>query len=368
MPKVTTKKNSKKKTTSKVEEPVSSDTDDENLEIEFDDDENVSSESKASETKKTNGKKESGDDELDQLMLQAMEEKASAKKKRGSARRRMFDYSEEEHSSDDEPVPVKKKTPKKKVTKKTTKKTSGKKKGPGRPRKTPKKEPMARLGISDNPNSPENCVEIVYDLPMFIKKIKGFFKNLAAETIEYVYTPQRVYMYVRDHLKNSIVQVILHGDKLPFYYCDGVYHHIVNRTGLDKIFNMVDGDYDSVVYILEKGDHYGHITLTFTHNMGVHETHTIPVGTPNDETAVTDEEKEKFEKQDEYVLSFEFPGKFFKKVVSDIKSMSETVAITQNSKASHLVFVYNSGNKKINSNHTFTDDKKIDLKDFQNVF
>ena len=54
-------------------------------------------------------------------------------------------------------------------------KTNQVKKGPGRPRKTPKKTPIPRDGISDTPQDEDHVVEFLYEQPLILKKIISSF-------------------------------------------------------------------------------------------------------------------------------------------------------------------------------------------------
>ena len=62
-----------------------------------------------------------------------------------------------------------------------------------------------------------------------------------------------------------------------------------------------------------------------------------------------------------YTIKFEFPSKYFKKTVNDIKTMTLQLSITQEDAESPIVFEYLTENKRIQSKHTVKDGKRIKL-------
>ncbi len=73
------------------------------------------------------------------------------------------------------------------------------KKGPGRPRKTPKKEPIPRKGISKGPTDEGGVVEMLYDKPTIMKKVFQYFKTVAASQVQIIFRPKNIIFYAVDH-------------------------------------------------------------------------------------------------------------------------------------------------------------------------
>jgi hypothetical protein len=64
---------------------------------------------------------------------------------------------------------------------------------------------------------------------------------------------------------------------------------------------------------------------------------------------------------DNYMIQFTLPCKYFKKTINDIKSIASDMSITQEDGNSPLEIEYISKNKKIKSNHVVKNKKKINL-------
>ena len=244
----------------------------------------------------------------------------------------------------------------KKPRKKTTGTKVTTKKGPGRPRKTPKKEPLVRKGISKTPTNVDDHIEFLYDQPVLLKKIFQFFKSLAAAQIQIMFRPKDVVFYAEDHHKKSRIRIRIDASKLNHYYCKSVLDIGVASKDLELILNKVDKEYSSVVILSSIGSTQRSITLVLDNDIQIDEIHTIDlIGQYNKM-----ENEEKFTDED-YAVKFQLPSKYFKKTIGDIKTMSSQLSITQEDNESPLVFEYLTPNKKIQSKHTVKDSNKIKL-------
>lgn len=240
-------------------------------------------------------------------------------------------------------------------TKKTAK-TSTVKRGPGRPPKTQKKDPLPRKGIQRSPQNPDSFVEVLYDQPVIMKKIFSFFKSVAAAEIQMIFRPKDIIFYAIDHNEKTRVRVRVDAEKLNFYYCRDVLDVGISQKEMEMILNKVDKDYSSLVILSDVSTTRRNLTLVFENDIQIDELHRIDLiaayNKMEDESAFTDED---------YAIKFTFPGKYFKKTVSDIKSMSSQLSITQEDNTSPLIFEYLTENKRIQSKHTVKDSSKIKL-------
>jgi hypothetical protein len=125
---------------------------------------------------------------------------------------------------------------------------------------------------------------------------------------------------------------------------------------MDLILNKVDKEYSSIVILSDVGSTQRNITLVLENEIQIDEMHRLELISNHkkmeDESLFTDEN---------YTIKFEFPSKYFKKTVSDIKTMSVNLSITQEDTDSPIVFEYLTDNKRIQSKHTIKDGKKIKL-------
>lgn len=245
----------------------------------------------------------------------------------------------------------KKKKPAKKSIKK---KEQNVKKGPGRPRKNPKKDIIERKGIFKTPTDDDNVIEILYDMPLIIKKVIGFFKSMAASQIQILFRKDEIIMFSHDHHKKSKIRIRIDASKLNLYYCKNSLDIGCNFKDLESIMNKVDKDYISLAIISNKNMIQKNIKLIFQNHIQIDETHTIDLIGQYDhminESEFLDEN---------YMINFEWPGKYLKKTINDIKSMSTQVSLRQDNKNAPLEILYNSLNKKIHSKHIVTNNEKI---------
>lgn len=241
---------------------------------------------------------------------------------------------------------------------KTIKKTSSRKnkKGPGRPRKTPKKEPIPRKGIAVVPTDSQHVIEVLYALPLIFKKIIAFFKSLASSEIQIVFRPTEIVFYAQDHLKKSRIRVRIDADKLHHYYCNKVVDIGVNCRDMELILNKVDKDYTTIILLSTKGSVQKNITVILENEMQIDEIHTI--GLIGQYKHINNEED--FVDED-YMIKFKYPSKYFKKTISDINTISSRLCISQESRDDLLEIEYRSKNKKVTSRHVVKKPERICL-------
>lgn len=231
------------------------------------------------------------------------------------------------------------------------------KKGPGRPRKTPKKEPIPRTGISLTPTDPSHVVELLYDSPIVLKKIVAFFKSLASSQIQIIFRRGHIIFYAKDHHKKSKIRIKIDGDKMNHYYCEREIDMGVSCRELELILNRVDKEYNSIVIIVDRKYVQKNIMVMLRNNdIQINEMHTIDV---NGNYTHIENEQEFID--EDYTIQFTLPGKYFRKTINDIKTMTQQLSIQQDSMNDALEFGYSSPNKKIRSCHTFNSTNRINL-------
>ncbi len=240
--------------------------------------------------------------------------------------------------------------------KKTQPKALNVKRGPGRPPKTQKKDPIPRRGIAKNPHNPDSYVEVLYDQPVIMKKIFSFFKYVAAAEIQILFRPRDIIFYAIDHNGKTKIRVRINAEKLNHYYCRDVLDVGISQKEMEMILNKVDKDYSSIVILSDVSTTRRNLTLVFENDIQIDELHRIDLiasyAKMEDENMFVDED---------YTIKFNFPSRYFKKTVGDIKSMSPQLSITQEDNESPLIFEYLTVNKRIQSKHTVKDSAKIKL-------
>jgi hypothetical protein len=338
-----------------------------NFDIEFEeddanqeslDDANQESLDTANQESLDTANQESLDAELDNMLLKARDVMQGDMflVHASSARNQL---NELQYDEEDEPISLKMSPVKRKTTKKPTKTINSvdiKKKGPGRPRNTPKKEPIPKKGITNRPEDDENVVEILYAIPLIFKKIIAFFKSLAAAEIQIIFRPTEIIFYAQDHLKKSRIRVRVDATKLHHYYCRNIVNIGVNCKDLELVLNKVDKDYNSIIILSVEGSTQKSITLILENDMEIDEIHTIGLIGQYDQIV-----NEREFTDEDYTVRFKYPCKYFRKTIADIKTMSSRMFITQETCDDPLEIGYRSKNKKVRSKHTAKDPEKISL-------
>jgi hypothetical protein len=263
-----------------------------------------------------------------------------------------LDQYDSSDSKSDTTTPVKKSTIRKKIQ--IGKKASDTKKGPGRPRKIPKKEPIPRKGIIRNPTIHDAVVEFLYDQPLVMKKIIGFFKSLASAQIQILFRPTNIILYALDHHKKSKMYVKIDASKLNHYYCKSVLDIGISCKDLESTLDGVDKEYSSIILISTAGHTQKNLSLILENDIQIDETHTIDLIGQYDHM---DNEHEFID--EDYMVKFEWPGKYFRKTINDIKSASSQISISQEDCDAPMEIGYTSANKKIRSKHIVKNPEKI---------
>jgi hypothetical protein len=230
------------------------------------------------------------------------------------------------------------------------------KKGPGRPRKTPKKEPTPRRGIVSSPTIENAIIEMSYDMPVIFKKIVAFFKSLACQEIQIVFRPTEIIMYSVDHHKKSKIRIKVDASKLNHYYCKTQLDIGINCGDLERVMNKIDKDYSKINIMSTIQNSQKNIVIIIENDLQIDEHHVIDL--IGSYTKVENEEQ--FINED-YAINFTLPGRYFRKMITDIKNMSGQMSIIQDGPEEFLKFGYISTNRKIQTNHIVTNTDKIKL-------
>lgn len=229
--------------------------------------------------------------------------------------------------------------------------------GPGRPRKNPKKEPIPKKGISKTPIDPEHVVEFMYDNPLMMKKIVAFFKSIAAQQIQIIFRAQDVIMYAKDHHEKSHIRIRIDATKLNHYYCKSNLDIGIAQKDLEMVLNVVDKDYNSIVIISKKSTIQETINIILESSIEIDENQDIElIGQYNHM------DNEQVFINESYTIYWQWSGKYFKKFINDIKTITDEFAVVQERCDKPLTFEHNSNNKKIHKHYIVKNSSKIKLK------
>lgn len=263
-------------------------------------------------------------------------------------------------------TPKSTKTPKKSTPKEETSPVKEKqpeppapvKKRPGRPKKTLPQQPNPKLGIVDQPKDDSHLVEFLDDNPIVFKKIWAFFKALAVEKIHMTFTHDHINIYCHDHYNKSDICVKIDCRKVNHYYCDKDLDIGLLCKNPQIIMNTIDKSYGSILILYAKDSVKRNIQVILKNGLQVEESHKIEL--INDYDKSLDESK--FSDED-YMIKFKLTGKYFKKMINDIKAFSDQITIRKDGPDENLIFEYTKTDKKIKSEHIIKDNQSISLRD-----
>lgn len=229
------------------------------------------------------------------------------------------------------------------------------KKKPGRPRKTPIKKPLKRNGIAKEPLNKENYMEMIYDMPSVMKRIFTLFKSLAIKELCIEFGESDICIFTTDHLKKSNVKVCFKCAKINHYYCEAPIKINLNPDNVEKIIQVLNKDYTSIVFTLKKSTNRSILNIIFKNHIKIDEYREIDIIQTNDNNrqAVFDTLG--------YPVQFVFPSKYFKKLVGDVSTFADTLTINKVGEGP-LTFSYISKDKTVKAKYVVQSPEPIKLK------
>lgn len=231
------------------------------------------------------------------------------------------------------------------------------KKKPGRPRKTPVKQPRPRNGITNLPKDDNNHIEFLYDKPLLFKKIWQYFKLMAVDKIQIIFRKHEIIFWSEDHHKKSKMQFKIDVNNVNHYYCLNDLDIGVFCKNPELIMSTIDKTYNSIIFLSKKHNIQKDIRIVLNNEIEIDESHKIEL--IGDYKKIENEEH--FTCDNDYQIKFNLPGKYFKKMISDIRTFSDEITIRQDSVHDPLIFEYAKYDKKIISYHIVQNVKNINL-------
>lgn len=232
-----------------------------------------------------------------------------------------------------------------------------KKKRPGRPRKNPIRQPKPKNGVVLNPSDARHFIEFLYDKPIVFKKLWQYFKLMAVEKIHILFSKENITMWCVDHHKKSRMRINIDCNQVNHYYCENELDIGLLCKNPEIIMATIDKNYNSILFLSTHENIQKNIQIVLKNDIDIEENHKIELIGEYDRI----ENNEQFLDED-YTIKFKLPGKYFKKMVSDIRSFSDQLTIRQDCNDDPLMFEYIKHDKKIKSNHIIKNNKMINLR------
>jgi hypothetical protein len=228
------------------------------------------------------------------------------------------------------------------------------KKGPGRPRKNPISKPKPRNGVSDVSKQDINCIELMYDTPIFFKKIIQFFKQMAVGRVNISFNDTHVLIWCIDHFETSNVRVFIDCTKINHYYCEAPLEISLLGKNLEIIMNTIDKNCTNITFISRKETRNQSIEVIFENNNSMDTVHKIDL--LGGCTDIQDSNRFLYE---DYMIKINFSSKSFKKLISDISNSSDRITLKQDGRDDKFVIEYITLDKKIKSYSFFKNQESI---------
>lgn len=233
---------------------------------------------------------------------------------------------------------------------------SRKKKGKvGRP---PKEKPFhakPRHGVVDEPSESKAVIEFVYDIPTIMKKIWGLFKSLGVDRVQCICKRAEIILWAKCHYGKNKVRVKFDCSKVNQYYVEKPLDIGFCSQDIEPIMNMIDKTYSTINFAVLDGQARKNFWIICKNESMIDEHHKIDV--VSDYEKMSNEEEFLFE---DHKIHFTLRGRYFKKTVSDMKTMSKKMFIVKNG-VQPLMFKYDSNQKKVESTHVVRNNESIDL-------
>lgn len=237
------------------------------------------------------------------------------------------------------------------------------KRAPGRPcKKVPLQNPKPRKGIVKDPSDERHSMEFLYDKPLVFKKLWQFFKNMAVEKIHMSFLKDSVLIYCHDHHKKNKIRVNIDCSMINHYFCEKEMDIGLLCSNPELIMKTIDKTNTSILILSAKGSTQNSVNIVLKNELDIEETHKVQLI----QYHVDDIENSKTKfMDDDYMIKFKLQGKYFKKMITDIKSFSNQITIRKDGpgKNENLVFEYTNNDKKINSSHSIKNSTAISLVD-----
>lgn len=229
-----------------------------------------------------------------------------------------------------------------------------KKKRPGRPRKTPIREPRPRNGIVNTPKDNSNFIEFLYDKPLIFKKLWQYFKLMAVDKIQIIFRKDEIIIWSEDHHKKSKMRIKILANKVNHYYCSEELDIGMLCKNPELIMNTIDKTYTSILFLSKNNYTQKDIRIILNNEIEIDESHRIELIGKYDKI-----NNEKYFIDNDYTIKFELPGRYFKKMISDIRAFSDQITIRQDGPDEPLIFEYMKTDKKIKSYHIVRNNSAI---------
>ncbi len=152
------------------------------------------------------------------------------------------------------------------------------------------------------------------------------------------------------------MRVKINCHEVNHYYCQEELEIGLLCKNPELVMNTIDKTCNSILFISTQDSLQKNIQIVLKNDIEFEEIHKIELIGDYDRA----EDEKKFLDED-YALKFKLPGKYFKKIISDIRTFSDQATIRQDGIGEPLMFEFIKYDKKIKSLHMAKNSKSIAL-------
>lgn len=215
----------------------------------------------------------------------------------------------------------------------------------------PVSQTSTRRGIVAEPTVGAHALEIVYDIPINLKKIFTLFKLMDTRDVKMEFRISGFRISGAGHLKHNFIDLNVDSSKLTQYYCKHNMIMVIDQKNLEKVIQKIDKSYDSIHIIAKQDSYMKELFIVLNdEQQGIREYHTISL---LESSSAPEDNIISALPYQSYPVSFTLPSKYFKKVISDISKFSKDFTVECRPQTP-LSFPYDSNSKTIDVNHVFT--------------
>ena len=228
---------------------------------------------------------------------------------------------------------------------------------PGRPPSAHKLKNIKREGVVNEPESNENSIELYFAFPIIFKKLYVLYKNINVTDIIMVFEKNRIELHGYSCSSKAVAMTTINASLAHRYYCENSLVIKMSREASEKIMTRIDPKfYESIEFIVKRFtvNLNNMVVILRNNNLKSCSLHEVNVTTDN----IGDYLKERWDVV--YPLSFKLSKQDFKKYMSDVKSISNTVTIIK-PRDHPLYFTYTKEGSMLSVKDMFFDETKIGL-------
>lgn len=238
----------------------------------------------------------------------------------------------------------------------------------GRPRKIIENNILKR-GIIEEPTLGNAIMELQYNIPIIFKKIFSLFEQIKIHDLKLEFKNKFILIKTIDSTERNIILLTINCEDMVSYYCKFDFEISIDSNVLQTLLKKIDKCYtDIVFYSTEENYNVELNIILFRSDFNVKEKHVIKI-TDKDhfEENISSIGNIKFSNNyASYPIQFELNSKFFKKLITDISSISGEFIIEKKYNAP-LTVKYKNTQSKIVCKNIFKNAKDIKLVSNQEV-